>query len=56
MNGNKVRWTGRKPLVLIGMSGCGKTFLSQTLANKGFFHYSVDWEIANILRHKFWNL
>lgn len=50
MNGNKEHWTGRRPLALIGMSGCGKTFLSQTLANKGFFHYSVDWEIANILR------
>ena len=51
MNGNKVHLTGKKKVfALVGMSGCGKTFLSQSFANKGFFHYSVDWEIANILR------
>ena len=37
-------------ITFIGMSGCGKTFLSQHLANNyGFFHYSVDWEITTIL-------
>ncbi len=37
----------------VGMSGCGKTTLSQKLASEGFFHYSVDYEIAHTyLREK----
>lgn len=39
-------------VTLIGMSGCGKTYLAQKLAASGFFHYSVDYEIAHILRGK----
>ncbi len=36
-----------KIFTLVGMSGCGKTTLSQKLANEGFFHYSIDYEIAH---------
>lgn len=50
MNGNKVPLIGKKNITLVGMSGCGKTFLSQSLIKKGFFHYSADWEISTILR------
>ena len=37
----------KKIFTLVGMSGCGKTTLSQKLANEGFFHYSIDYEIAH---------
>lgn len=35
-----------KTFTLIGMSGAGKTALSQRLVMDGFFHYSIDSEIA----------
>lgn len=36
-----------KTFTLVGMSGSGKTSLSQKLSSDGFFHYSIDYEIAH---------
>ncbi len=45
--------TGENIITLVGMSGCGKTSLSQKLAMENFFHYSIDYEIAHThLREK----
>ena len=41
----------RKTFTFVGFSGCGKTTLSQKLSNDGFFHYSIDYEIANLLKN-----
>ncbi len=36
-----------KTFTLVGMSGAGKTTLAQKLSGEGFFHYSIDYEIAH---------
>ena len=36
----------QKNLTLIGMSGLGKTTLSEILAEAGWFHYSADYRIG----------
>ena len=36
-----------KIFTLVGMSGSGKTALSHKLSADGFFHYSIDYEIAH---------
>lgn len=36
-----------KTFTLVGMSGVGKTSISQKLSAEGFFHYSIDYEIAH---------
>lgn len=36
-----------KIFTIVGMSGSGKTALSHKLSANGFFHYSIDYEIAH---------
>lgn len=38
--------TPQKRVMLFGMSGLGKTYVSNTLRDSGWFHYSVDYRIG----------
>ena len=46
---SKSDWTASqsKSIMLFGMSGLGKTYISELLRNNGdWFHYSVDYRIG----------
>lgn len=38
--------SGDKSITLMGMSGVGKTYISQTLAKEGWEHFSCDYQIG----------
>lgn len=47
LNVNQFREKERKAITLLGMSGIGKTYLSNILRRSGWFHYSGDYRIGS---------
>lgn len=47
LSATEFRETKNKAITLLGMSGVGKTFLSNILRNNGWFHYSGDYRIGS---------